>query len=766
MAARRRNRGAEHQEANHGSVGGGVVFKAVFYLVLIAGSSLFLPEQFYDGFETPKLFAVQTLLCLALAGWALWSLALRRTEIDFSLPRPALPLVALFVLGWASLLWSGNRWLAAERMFHYSALAWMLFFTWYLYRGKSVRAPLLFVVAVGSVLAGWGLLLDAYVPLRDWVYPHFKETWSGGRVVDHYRLLTSNQGNPNYLFHLLTLTVPLTLGAVVQALARYGSKAGRGELLTGLLLTAGLLLQLTCYTYAANRSGLVATAGAIGVFAAVLLIFRAGTVARAARKYWIHALLVLVLLITSGLVAVKFTRPGNEAAVKVTAVLDSGWENWQRRFASLRSTENIDVYSRVVFLEAGAAMAADDPLLGKGVGQFQVQFPRYKTEKHWERFGLLPPVITQWTLIPKQAHNEYLQLLLELGAAGLLLFLTFWIMAGMAVVKRLRQLRKDSSFYLVLGAASGLTGVLANSLLTFPLQTVTSAMLVWTTAGMLLAAACSGQVGCRVTKITADPRKPALKALLVVLLLAAALGGWGAFRVMRAENLFFMALKQHAHDLKYSIRTNSRAARMLPERFEMQFVQGWLSRLANDTSGARTYFERSIQAAPYFPPSYRYLAEYCFINHDYAGAERAMRRYGELYSRGIDSEYHLMLGHTAIRDTTRDRLAEVSEYFRASNNLPAGFILADIFFNRQLPDSAVTVLLPYRKGMKKNHKDFSRIYYLTAVAELAAGDTVTARAVLDTLFMAERRQKYQHFILEGPYADSARELRSLLQNKR
>ncbi len=764
MSGKRGKSGAVEPETGRGSTGAGAVFRAVFYLALIAGSSLWLPEQFYDGFETPKLFAVQALLSLALGGWAIRALAVRRAELDFSLPRPALPLVALFVLGWASLLWSADRWLAAERMFHYSALAWTLFFAWYVYRGRPVRAPLLFVAAVGSVIAGWGLLLDAVVPLRDWIYPNFKEAWTAGRVIDHYRLLTSNQGNPNYLFHALVLTVPLTLGAALQALVRCraGGESGRGEPLKAALLTFGLLLQLICYTYATNRSGLVATAGALGLFVAALLLFRAGAVAGAARKYWTHALLVLLLLSASGVAAAKFTRPGAEAVDKAAAVLSEGWENWQRRFASLRSTENIDVYSRVVFLEAGAAMAADDPLLGKGAGQFLIQFPRYKTKKHWERFNLLPPVITQWALIPKQAHNEYLQALLELGALGLLLFLAFWVLTGLAVVKHLRQLRRESSFYLVLGAASGLCGVLANSLLTFPLQTVTSAMLVWATAGVLLVSCCSAESGCRVARIVADPRKPMIKAALAVLLLVAVFGGWGAARIVRAEHLFFMAVKNHAHDLKKSIRTNRRAAKMMPQRFEMQFVQGWLCRLANDTTGARTYFERAVQVAPYFPPSYRFLAEYYFINRDYAGAERAMRRYGQLYPQGIDSEYHLMLGQAALRDTTADRLAEVSAHLRASNNLPAGLTLAEVFLRRRMPDSALAVLRQHRSRIKRRHKEYNRIYHLSAVAELAAGDSAAARAVLDTLFQVETGR----YKLEGRYADSARKLRSLLGSRR
>lgn len=730
------------------------VLKVVFYLVLLAGSTLWFPENFFDGFETPKLFAVELISCLALAGWAGWLLVGRRDAVDASLPRPALPLVALFVLGVVSITWSLNPWLAAERMLHYSVLAGAMFYAWYLYRGKKIRNLLLFVAAVGSVLAGWGLLLDAVEPLRELVYPHFKEVWGGGKVIDNYRPLTSNQGNPNFLFHLLVLTVPLTLGALIESLTRR-----RAGLPAAILLGGGLLLQLACFTYAANRSGLVATAGATALFFLLLVLFRRRTIVITAKQYWKHALLALVLLILAGGVYVRFTDTGSRWGGKAATVLSGGWQNWQRRFASLRSTENIDVYSRVVFLETDAAMVADDPLLGKGVGQFVTEFPRYKTARHWEKFSLRPPDITMWSLIPEQAHNEYLQVLVELGGLGFVLFAAFWIMLGWSTLKSLRDPSENRTFYLILGAAAGLAGVLANSMLTFPLQTVTSGLMVWTTAGLLMASCCGGDGACGVVEIKIATRKAIVKTILIVLLLLAVLGSWGAVRILRAENKFSMALRQHALDLGFSLRTNGEAAEMLPYRFEMQFVQGWLGFLAHDTTTARIYFERSIDAAPYFPPPYRHLAEYCFRQGDYKCAEQYMVRYGELYPPGIDGNYHTMIGLISLSDSTRDRFGEASYHLQAAGSLQVGLILAEKFlWERRQPDSTLAVLQPHRERISRRHGEYARTYFLSAAAELARGDSAAALARLDTLLNVRVQP-------EGRYADDARQLRQRLQNQ-
>ena len=97
------------------------------------------------------------------------------------------------------------------------------------------------------------------------------------------------------------------------------------------------------------------------------------------------------------------------------------------------------------------------------------------------------------------------------------------------------------------------------------------------------------------------------KAALFLLILLAWLGAGYAVRIVVAEHKLWLAIKHHANDLEYSLRVGKEAADMLPYRFEMQYVQGWLGYLARDTS--RIYFRRSTEAAPYFPPPYRYLED-------------------------------------------------------------------------------------------------------------------------------------------------------------
>ncbi len=176
MGAKNRN-AVTSQAASAGSPANRAI-EWVFYAGLVLGVSVFAPEYFYDGFEVPKLFCVQA--AVALIAILFFFSSVRKKELSFRLPALMIPLLALFLFGAASIAWSLNRLLALERLFHVSALAAWLVFAWALYRGRSIRGPLYFIIFAGAAVALWALALDWVIPLRNWVYPHFVEIWPGG----------------------------------------------------------------------------------------------------------------------------------------------------------------------------------------------------------------------------------------------------------------------------------------------------------------------------------------------------------------------------------------------------------------------------------------------------------------------------------------------------------------------------------------------------------------------------------------------------------
>ena len=337
-----------------------------------------------------------------------------------------------------------------------------------------------------------------------------------------------------------------------------------------------------------------------------------------------------------------------------------------------------------------------------------------------------------WDKIPPQTHNEFLQIAVELGLLALAAFLLFWLLFALRLGKCLKAHTGEAEFYLLLGAGSGILGTLFNSLFTFPLQTVTSATFFWSTTGLLLARCIpgNGQKAHREIELHFKLTKPVSRIIAAsggLLVLAVCL--WFSTRIIRAQYLFFDALKTHARHLSYSLQRNREAADLLPYHFEMQYVQGWLAQLAKDSTQAREFYERSIQAAPFFPEPYKYLAETYYLNGDLRKAEKTLQAYERVYSPGVPERSHFLWGLICLRDTTRDRLDEADSHLRQAGGGDPLLILAEVYYSRGMLDSTLSILkIAWPKMSPSGNKElFLRGAYLYGLTALELGDTATAR---------------------------------------
>lgn len=717
----------------------------VFYAGLALGASLFAPEIFYDGFETPKLFAAE---CAALLALGLWGASLLlREDPALRLPRATLPLAALFAVAAFSILWSGNSRLAAERLLHVGSLASYGLLAWGLFRGRSIRGPLYFVVFAAGTLALWALILDWVTPLRMALYPNFLARYSETHVVDLYRELISNQGNPNYLMHILTIAAPLTLGALIAEISSLRERRARALTLAA-SLSFFFLVELVCFFRSQNRSSLLGFLLALALLTAIMLFFHRKRILDLLASRWKVLVLSVAGLLLILATFARFSSTGGELLAGLREGVKSRAAHWQTRFASLSDLRNIDVYSRVVFLESGAAMIADSPVLGKGIGQFLIQYPKYKTAEHWEAFHLrTEPPIKRWALLPPQTHNEFLQVAVELGLPALGLFLLFWGLFAAGVWRCLRELRGGAHFYLLLGIGAGLAGNLFNSLLTFPFQTVTSGTFAWCVTGLAVAV-CGGKFRTCELRLPVG-RRSARLAFGAALALLVGFGLWYSWNIVRGQQLFFEALKTHAARLDYSLHRNEEAAALLPGRYEISFVQGWLSELASDTASARRWYSRSLDANPNFPETYQQLVPILYRNGDIAAAGELIGRYYRVYAGVPENDFLLVEGMVGIRSGTDEGLRLGARRIRQVGGLDPLMALAQAFQERGMTDSCLAVL----DSVKATRTFFafspdleSQVRFFEARVALAARDTARARESLS--WVIARGGEQSVFIVE------------------
>ncbi len=229
--------------------------------------------------------------------------------------------------------------------------------------------------------------------------------------------------NADRMATLLVMSIPF-LAAIVAAAK--GAKAQRYW--TFAALAAGTALMLVI-GLALNRS-LAGYGLALPVVAASALILLPGA---SALRRW--ALLISALLLTGALAALASSDIGSE---------------------TISSHAEVAVQSRADIL-ATTGKAIDDFMpFGSGLGSFVDVYPIYEN----------PAAVDSTYVI--HAHNDYVEVALEMGVAGILLMIAFLAWWG-AAVWRLWQSNEAAPFARAASIASA--AVLAHSLVDFPLRT-------------------------------------------------------------------------------------------------------------------------------------------------------------------------------------------------------------------------------------------------------------------------------------------------------
>lgn len=246
----------------------------------------------------------------------------------------------------------------------------------------------LLIVGIGGLLTGLGPTLLINIPTE---FLQFSADVTQSKPVDWFG--ASETVNPNVLGGILALPLPLLLALLVQT-----NWIPRRRLRYGWWLLGGLLAVSMLSVLILTQSRGAYLAAAIGL--AVVLIWR-----------WPWSSVVLgVMLVAAGAVL------SWEGLLSFAEALGSGgsltslsgrWEVWQRAVYALR----------------------DFPLTGIGFGTFDLVIP-----------GLYPyAIVTNGPQIP-HAHNLLLQVGVDLGLPGLLLYTWLLVRLGTMLFRLLRTL--------------------------------------------------------------------------------------------------------------------------------------------------------------------------------------------------------------------------------------------------------------------------------------------------------------------------------------
>jgi len=105
------------------------------------------------------------------------------------------------------------------------------------------------------------------------------------------------------------------------------------------------------------------------------------------------------------------------------------------------------------------------PMLGWGLGNFPEAYPQYRS--------------FYTNLFVNQAHNDYVQLVVEMGAVGFAIALWFLVRMYYAAATKLGNWASNINGALTLVALLGCTGILVHSLVDFNLEIPANAALFY-----------------------------------------------------------------------------------------------------------------------------------------------------------------------------------------------------------------------------------------------------------------------------------------------
>lgn len=527
--------------------------------VVLAGVAPFvmLPSGFEPA-QLPQAAFVQV-GALVLAVIALWS-GVRLVPPWQARPFGP-PLLAL--LGWAALsfTWAVNLREAVQAWSQWAACGLLYLVVSSAFRRDQLRPLLSAVFLAGVGVAGLGIL-QHLLGVR-WVPQAFP---------------------PAATFMNKNVAAGFVVGAWPLGLA-LGAVASQR---TAVLCAVGSALQLGYLFYTFTKSGWVAVA----VQAALALLW--AIAARRDRKGtavdWRPLAAGAVLL----LVLVKVGPRGGPAAgwqaLRETWALAPGWGP-DRPLAAMSDHErdNSIRVRRAIWYNT-AAMVADHPLLGTGLGNHKVHYPAYA--RRWAadtRFGATAQL--------DYVHNDYLQVLAELGVVGLAL--GGWLLFTVGRVA-FRHATDRSGGFAAGGLVLGVAGILVDGVFSFPLQRAIPTMVLAVFLGAL--AILDGAEAAQ----PAGPPSPWLpRAAMLVLAVVVA----GHYRVLAADREVWRARQAEARGDWAEVLAAARpAVRHDPGRKEAQFAAGTALLMLGRPRPAVALLESVTRRYPFDPPALGNLA--------------------------------------------------------------------------------------------------------------------------------------------------------------
>ncbi|MBI3475460.1 MAG: O-antigen ligase family protein [Acidobacteria bacterium] len=377
------------------------------------------------------IFSLESCAAALFIAWGLLQWNHQEIKVEWHpLYAPMLAFAALVALQWITGS-TAYRHITYSLLLLYASFGMLVFVaTQNLKRSSQARS-------LAKIICGYGLVVASFSLLQG-IAPNGKLYWiwpleQGGLIYGPYV-------NHNHYAGLMEMLVPFPL---VLALSRHteGNRklvvAGIGALMAGTIFLSG------------SRGGMLAFAAEMIVLAILL---------RKRGDWKQHVALGLFL------------------AVVIGFLIWLGGNKLSHRMASIESETRQELTGgvRVTIDRDCLRMLRERPFLGWGLGTFPVVYPQFRS--------------FYTSFFVNQAHNDYLQLLVETGIPGFAIAIWFLFLTFRRARAKLKNWTDTVNGTLTVAALLGCGGILIHSFLDFNLQIPANAALFYVLCAVAAAA--------------------------------------------------------------------------------------------------------------------------------------------------------------------------------------------------------------------------------------------------------------------------------------
>ena len=338
-----------------------------------------------------------------------------------------------FVLGAISVLISDYAYAGIDRLLRMGAYFTLFFLCVNFIRDrKDVERIMWGVVVSGAIVSVYGIVQYSG---HGFLFPMEGESFR----LNYEQRSFSTLGHPNLFGGFTVVAIFMCLGLFL------GCERGPEGLSRRLLLGGAMGIMVAALLMSKSRGAWIGFACGAGT----VMLMNVGWIIR---RIWALA----------------------AGAVVMAALLYFALPDW----VGERLTSGAAVRSRLVIWDGALAMVGDSPLFGKGIGLFRVYFPEYRNNDYWLK-GVDQNV--------GHAHNEFLEVMSEMGILGLGAFLGILALFFVQIKRFVETSQDRKATLLVVSLSAGMIGTLAHSLVSVGMRFTSTGTFFYLSMGLAMA---------------------------------------------------------------------------------------------------------------------------------------------------------------------------------------------------------------------------------------------------------------------------------------